>query len=33
MDVEIVPASFSSQFAGAVRVYPHTAAIFASGLA
>ena len=33
MDVEIVPASFSSQFAGAVRVYPHTAATFASGLA
>jgi cell wall-associated NlpC family hydrolase len=33
MDVQIVPASFSSQFAGAVRVYPHTAAIFASGLA
>jgi len=33
MDVEIVPASFSSQFAGAVRVYPHTAAGFASGLA
>ena len=33
MDVEIVPASFSSQFAGAVRVYPHTAAGYASGLA
>jgi cell wall-associated NlpC family hydrolase len=33
MDVEIVPASFGSQFAGAVRVYPHTAATQAAGLA
>jgi cell wall-associated NlpC family hydrolase len=32
-DVEVVPASFSSQFAGAVRVYPRTAAALASGLA
>jgi cell wall-associated NlpC family hydrolase len=33
MDVEIVPASFGSQFAGAIRVYPHVAASVASGLA
>jgi hypothetical protein len=33
MDVEVVPASFSSQFAGAVRVYPRTAVGLASGLA
>jgi hypothetical protein len=33
MDVEIVPASFGSQFAGAVRVYPRTAATLAAGLA
>jgi cell wall-associated NlpC family hydrolase len=33
MDVEVVPASFGSQFAGAVRVYPRTAATLASGLA
>jgi cell wall-associated NlpC family hydrolase len=33
MDVEIVPARFGSQFAGAVRVYPHVAAGLAPGLA
>jgi cell wall-associated NlpC family hydrolase len=33
MDVEIVPASFGSQFAGAIRIYPHVAAGVASGLA
>jgi peptidoglycan DL-endopeptidase CwlO len=33
MDVEIVPASFSSQFAGAIRVYPHIALGLATGLA
>jgi cell wall-associated NlpC family hydrolase len=33
MDVEIVPASFGSQFAGAVRVYPRVASNVASGLA
>jgi peptidoglycan DL-endopeptidase CwlO len=33
MDVEVVPASFDSQFAGAVRVYPRLAASLASGLA
>ncbi|HET9973943.1 MAG TPA: NlpC/P60 family protein [Streptosporangiaceae bacterium] len=33
MDVEIIPASFGSQFAGAVRVYPRIAAGVASGLA
>jgi cell wall-associated NlpC family hydrolase len=33
MDVEIVPASFGSQFAGAIRVYPRIAASVASGLA
>ncbi len=32
MDVEIVPASFGSQFAGAIRVYPHVATSVASGL-
>jgi cell wall-associated NlpC family hydrolase len=32
MDVEIVPASFGSQFAGAIRVYPHVASSVASGL-
>jgi len=33
MDVEIVPARFGSQFAGAIRVYPRTASGLASGLA
>jgi len=33
MDVEVVPASFSSQFAGAIRVYPHIALGLATGLA
>jgi cell wall-associated NlpC family hydrolase len=33
MDVEIVPASFGSQFAGAVRVYPRTASTQTAGLA
>jgi peptidoglycan DL-endopeptidase CwlO len=33
MNVEIVPARFGSQFAGAVRVYPRIAASVASGLA
>ena len=33
MDVEVVPARFGSQFAGAVRVYPRIAASSASGLA
>ena len=33
MDVEIVPASLGSQFAGAIRVYPHVAAALAGGLA
>jgi len=33
MNVEVVPASFDSQFAGAVRVYPRLAASLASGLA
>jgi peptidoglycan DL-endopeptidase CwlO len=32
MDVEIVPASFGSEFAGAIRVYPHVASSVASGL-
>jgi cell wall-associated NlpC family hydrolase len=32
MDVEIVPASFGSQFAGAIRVSPRIAASVASGL-
>ena len=33
MNVEVVPARFGSQFAGAVRVYPRTAAGLAAGLA
>ncbi len=33
MDVEVVPASFDSQFAGAIRVYPRVAAALAGGLA
>ena len=33
MDVEIVPARFGSQFAGAIRVYPRVAAGLAPGLA
>jgi cell wall-associated NlpC family hydrolase len=33
MDVEVVPASFDSQFAGAIRVYPRTAAALTVGLA
>jgi len=33
MDVQIVPASFDSQFAGAIRVYPRVAAQLAGGLA
>ncbi len=33
MDVQVVPADFSSQFAGAIRVYPRIAAALASGLA
>jgi cell wall-associated NlpC family hydrolase len=33
MAVEVVPASFDSQFAGAVRVYPQLAARVAAGLA
>ena len=33
MDVEVVPASFSSQFAGAIRVYPRIALSLAGGLA
>jgi peptidoglycan DL-endopeptidase CwlO len=33
MDVQIVPASFDSQFAGAIRVYPRIAAALAGGLA
>jgi peptidoglycan DL-endopeptidase CwlO len=32
MNVEIVPASFGSQFAGAIRVYPRVATSVASGL-
>ena len=32
MDVEVVPASFGPQFAGAIRVYPRLAAGLASGL-
>jgi cell wall-associated NlpC family hydrolase len=32
-NVEVVPASFDSQFAGAVRVYPRVAAALAGGLA
>ncbi len=31
MDVEVVPASFGAQFAGAIRVYPRLAAGLASG--
>jgi cell wall-associated NlpC family hydrolase len=33
MDVQVVPASFGSQFAGAIRVYPRIAAGLAAGLA
>jgi cell wall-associated NlpC family hydrolase len=33
MDVEVVPAGFGSQFAGAIRVYPRIASGLASGLA
>jgi cell wall-associated NlpC family hydrolase len=33
MNVQIVPANFGSQFAGAVRVYPQLAAAVAAGLA
>jgi cell wall-associated NlpC family hydrolase len=33
MDVQVVPASFGSQFAGAIRVYPRIAAGLATGLA
>jgi cell wall-associated NlpC family hydrolase len=33
MDVEVVPASFDSQFAGAIRVYPRIALGLAGGLA
>jgi peptidoglycan DL-endopeptidase CwlO len=33
MDVEIVPASFGSEFAGAIRVSPAQAASVASGVA
>jgi peptidoglycan DL-endopeptidase CwlO len=33
MDVEVVPAGFGSQFAGAIRVYPHVAVALAGGLA
>ncbi len=33
MDVQVVPASFGSQFAGAIRVYPRLASGLASGLA
>jgi cell wall-associated NlpC family hydrolase len=33
MNVQIVPASFDSEFAGAVRVYPRIAAAVAAGLA
>ena len=33
MNVEVVPASFGSEFAGAVRVSPRTAAALAGGLA
>ncbi len=33
MDVQVVPASLGSQFAGAIRVYPRIAAGFAAGLA
>jgi peptidoglycan DL-endopeptidase CwlO len=33
LDVQVVPANFGSQFAGAVRVYPRIAAAVAAGLA
>ena len=33
MDVQVVPASFGSQFAGAIRVYPRLASGLAAGLA
>ena len=33
MDVEVVPASFGSQFAGAIRVYPRISSGLAAGLA
>ncbi len=33
MDVQVVPADFGSQFAGAIRVYPRIAAALAGGLA
>jgi peptidoglycan DL-endopeptidase CwlO len=33
MDVQVVPASFGAQFAGAIRVYPRIAAGLAGGLA
>jgi cell wall-associated NlpC family hydrolase len=33
LDVEVVPASFGSQFAGAIRVSPLIAGALASGLA
>ena len=33
MDVQVVPASFGSQFAGAIRVYPRISAGLAAGLA
>ena len=33
MNVEVIPASFGSQFAGAVRVYPRVASALAGGLA
>ncbi len=33
MDVQMVPASFGAQFAGAIRVYPRLAAGLAAGLA
>jgi peptidoglycan DL-endopeptidase CwlO len=33
MDVQVVPASFSAQFAGAIRVYPRLAVGLAAGLA
>ena len=33
MDVQVVPADFGSQFAGAIRVYPRVATGVAAGLA
>ena len=33
LDVQIVPASFGSEFAGAIRVYPQIAAAADSSLA